>query len=299
MPLLQAGISTGGGNLPADLQNPINKILGLIDRSVAELAQKKNLSPSLVRLLRPCSFCVLVNDEFVFVVASNIHAGGIPGHIYIDWSGKPLNLQTAIYLAERDLSFERAFGFYFPRQLTTATETEKESVVHELAERYIGDEIINLERLNRIVRINPIFQGRDFMLNPSLVFVLSPFREPFNTIFIDHIKPTAEAIEGVTCLRADDIYDNKPIIEDIWRSINEAHIVLSELTDRNPNVFYETGIAHTVGKEVVLITQNMDDVPFDLRHLRCIVYEYTPRGIQILETNLRNTINNIRGRMSR
>jgi hypothetical protein len=59
-------------------------------------------------------------------------------------------------------------------------------------------------------------------------------------------------------------------------------------------VFYETGIAHTVGKEVILITQNMDDVPFDLRHLRCILYEYTPRGVQILETNLKNTISNIR-----
>jgi hypothetical protein len=299
MPLLKAGISSSGGDLPADLQNPINKILQLIDRSVEELAREKQLSPSQVRLLRPCNFCVLVNDETVFVIVSNIQAGGIPGHMYINWSGKPLNLQTAIFLVERDLSYEKAFGFYFPRQLLAVTEAEKETAIHELAERYIGDEIINLERLNRIVRLNPIFQGRDFMLNRSLVFVLSPFREPFNTIFVDHIKPTVEAIEGVTCLRADDIYDNKPIIEDIWRSINEAHIIISELTDRNPNVFYETGIAHTVGKEVVLITQNMDDVPFDLRHLRCIVYEYTPRGIQILETNLRNTINNIRGRISR
>jgi hypothetical protein len=62
-------------------------------------------------------------------------------------------------------------------------------------------------------------------------------------------------------------------------------------------VFYETGIAHTVGKEVILITQTIDDVPFDLRHLRCIVYEYTPKGIQLLETNLTNTINNIRTRL--
>ena len=299
MPLLTSGISTGGGDLPSDLQNSINQILKLIDRSVAELAQTNHLSPSQVRLLRPCSFCVLVNDDSVFVIVSNIHAGGIPGHMYMDWSGKPLNLQTAIFLAERDLSYEGAFGFTFPKQLLTATDPQKETAVRELANRYIGDEIINLERLNRIVRLNPIFQGRDFMLNGSLVFVLSPFTEPFNTIFIDHIKPIVEAIEGVTCLRADDIYDNRPIIEDIWRSINEAHILISELTDRNPNVFYETGIAHTVGKEVILITQNMDDVPFDLRHLRCIVYEYTPRGVQILETNLRNTINNIRGRIPR
>ena len=65
------------------------------------------------------------------------------------------------------------------------------------------------------------------------------------------------------------------------------------MTDRNPNVFYETGVAHTVGKEVILITQSMNDVPFDLKHLRCIVYDYTPRGIQFLESNLKNTIDQI------
>tara|TARA_R110002124_G_scaffold47149_1_gene140661 strand:- start:11388 stop:11741 length:354 start_codon:yes stop_codon:yes gene_type:complete len=115
----------------------------------------------------------------------------------------------------------------------------------------------------------------------------------------DHIKPTVEKIDNIKCFRADNIYDNKPIIEDIWKSINEASIIIAELTGRNPNVFYETEIAHTVGKEVILITQNIDDVPFDLRHLRCIVYEYTPRGIELLETNLSNTIENIRKRINK
>lgn len=299
MPFLTAGVATGGGNLPEDLQISVEQILSLIDRSVSTLARENRITTAQVRLLRPCNFCAVVNDDAVFVVVSNIHAGGIPSQMYLDWSGKPLNLQAAISMAERDLAYQSAFGFTFQRGLLKAPQDQKESVVRELSERYIRDEIIHHERLNRIVRINPIFQGRDYMLNESLVFVLSPFREPFNTIFIDHIKPTVEARNGVSCLRADDIYDNRPIIEDIWRSINEAHIVISELTGRNPNVFYETGIAHTVGKEVILITQNMDDVPFDLRHLRCIVYEYTPRGIQILETNLKNTIDNIIGRIRR
>ena len=49
-------------------------------------------------------------------------------------------------------------------------------------------------------------------------------------------------------------------------------------------------------QEVILITQSMDDVPFDLKHLRCIVYEYTPRGTQTLEQNLKNTVVNILAR---
>ena len=120
--------------------------------------------------------------------------------------------------------------------------------------------------------------------------VLAPFEEPFNTIYRDHIIPSVESIQRLKCLRADDIYDNRPIIEDIWRCTNEARMLIAELTGRNANVFYETGIAHTIGKEVIFITQSMEDIPFDLKHLRCIVYEYTPRGIGLLEQNLKNTV---------
>lgn len=210
-----------------------------------------------------------------------------------------MNLETAVYIVERELFFEQPFGFAFARLILDAPEVEQNKALRLFSENYINNEIQNLDKLNRLVKINPIFQGRDFMLNNNLVFMLAPFKEPFNTIYHDHIKATVESIEGLKCIRADDIYDNKPIIEDIWKSINEAHIIVSELTERNPNVFYETGVAHTVGKEVILLTQNMEDVPFDLRHLRCILYEYTPRGIQTLEQNLKNTINNIRGRLKR
>ncbi len=208
-----------------------------------------------------------------------------------------MNLSTAISMVERDVVFEQAFGFSFPRSYLETEENKLPEIAGQIADGYIKDEILRLEQLKRIVRINPIFQGRDFMLNSNSVFVLCPFEEPFNTIFNDHIKPTVEQIEGLRCSRADDIYDNLPIIEDIWREVNEAGIIISELTGRNPNVFYETGIAHTVGKEVILITQDIADVPFDLRHLRCIVYDYTPRGVQLLESNLNSTIHNIRRRV--
>ena len=97
-------------------------------------------------------------------------------------------------------------------------------------------------------------------------------------------------------MRADDIYNNQSIIEDIWKYINEARLLITELTGKKANVFYETGIAYTIGKDVVLISQSMRDVPFDLRHLRCIVYEYTPRVTSLLEQNLENRIRNITAR---
>ena len=224
--------------------------------------------------------------------------GGISRRHYFNFSGKEINLEAAIILVERDLGFRNAFGFTFMRSILDLDNAQKEEVATQIATKCIEDEIMNLEKLSKIVRMNPIFQGREFLQNDQLIFVFLPFDEPYNTIYSDHIKPSIESIDGLSCLRADDIYDNRPIIEDIWRCTNEARIIISELTGRNANVFYETGIAHTIGKEVILITQSMDDVPFDLRHLRCIVYEYTPRGIKNLEDNLKTTVLNILARRS-
>lgn len=139
---------------------------------------------------------------------------------------------------------------------------------------------------------SPIFGRRGFKLNKKLCFVLCPFKEPFNTIHIDHIKPSIESL-GFSVKRADDIYGVSPIMEDIWEQLNRSSIVIAEVTGKNANVMYEVGIAHTVGKPVVLITQDLNDVPFDLRHYRIIHYEYTPRDCKDLENRLKKTVETI------
>jgi len=82
-------------------------------------------------------------------------------------------------------------------------------------------------------------------------------------------------------------------MDDIRHSIQNARLVIADLTQRNPNVFYEVGIAHTLKKDVLLISQSMDDVPFDFRHLRVLTYEYTPRGCKKLEMSVAENINAI------
>ena len=137
--------------------------------------------------------------------------------------------------------------------------------------------------------VTPRFRGRDFEVDPNLVFVLIPFREPFIRILEDHIKKVAEEL-GLICRKADDIFAPREIMEDIWEQINRARFIIADLTDKNPNVFYEVGIAHTLGKDVILITQSKDDVPFDLHYIRYIYYEYTPPGMQHFEKALKQTI---------
>lgn len=129
---------------------------------------------------------------------------------------------------------------------------------------------------------------RDTMSWPE-VFVLMPFSQELKPIYEDHIKPTVEKV-GFSVARADNFFGTRSVIAEIWTAINYADLVIADCTGRNPNVFYEIGIAHTLGKETILISQSIDDVPFDLRHLRIIIYEFKPRGTSQLERDLVQTL---------
>ena len=79
-------------------------------------------------------------------------------------------------------------------------------------------------------------------------------------------------------------------MSDVWEAMNSARVIVADCTGRNPNVFYEIGVAHTLGRTVILITQNDSDVPFDLQAIRYIQYEYTPRGMTLFEKALAQTL---------
>lgn len=106
-------------------------------------------------------------------------------------------------------------------------------------------------------------------------FVMQPFGGKLGTYYEAIFKP-AIVQAGLQPIRADaDIFATGKIIDQVWRGINAARVLVAELTTKNPNVFYELGLAHALHKPVVLVSSNEDDIPFDLRHIRVIVYDQT------------------------
>lgn len=122
-------------------------------------------------------------------------------------------------------------------------------------------------------------------------FVMMPFASKFDEVF-SVIKEAVESDEvHLECKRGDDFL--KPhILETILMSIARSEYIIADLTDQNPNVFYELGIAHCIKnmKNLVLITQDMKFVPFDLRQYRCIVYEQSISGASKLKRDIANTL---------
>jgi hypothetical protein len=124
-------------------------------------------------------------------------------------------------------------------------------------------------------RLKKLGSGVAVKKSGASCFVMQPFAPPHGDYFEKIFKPAIEKA-GLRPVRADaDIFGTGKIIDQIWRGIRSATVLVAELTTRNANVLYELGLAHALNKPVVLISSNQQDVPFDLNHIRVIYYDVT------------------------
>jgi len=106
----------------------------------------------------------------------------------------------------------------------------------------------------------------------AICFVMMPFGPQFDRYYRNIFVPAINSA-GLEAVRGDSIFGPSAIMADIWQLLKRSVVGLADLTGRNPNVFYELGLAHAAGKAVILIASNNDDIPFDLKGLRAILYD--------------------------
>ena len=143
-------------------------------------------------------------------------------------------------------------------------------------------------------RFPSIAQPRFFRVDewplPTLghVAVMMPFDSAYNAVY----KTIRRACRhhDLNAIRVDEIFGPRNVVDDIFTTIVQSRFVISDLTRRNPNVLYETGIAHARNCEVVMIVQNEEDIPFDLRHIRYVTYLPNSEGYSKLQTDLEKSI---------
>jgi len=124
------------------------------------------------------------------------------------------------------------------------------------------------------------------------IFVVMPFAKEFDEIYESAIKPACENA-GAYCERVDEQIFEEDILDWIYIQISKSDIIVGDMSQRNSNVFYEIGYAHALNKRVILLTQNANDIPFDLKHRPHIIYEgKTSLLKEQLEKRIRYCIDN-------
>jgi hypothetical protein len=124
----------------------------------------------------------------------------------------------------------------------------------------------------------------DATVDDGLIAVMMPLAREFDGVYKAVKEAALDCI--FRCLRADDLWEDTILIQDIFNLIYRSRAVVVDFTGKNPNVMYETGIAHALGKHVIPISQSIDDVPFDIRHHRVLKYLPNEEGLRKLEDDL-------------
>lgn len=146
----------------------------------------------------------------------------------------------------------------------------------------------------KLTFIPTVFQVPEGAVERDLVAVMMPFTAEFDSVYEAMQRACSDC--ELRCLRADDLWEETTIIQDIFNLIYRAHVVVVDFSRKNPNVMYETGIAHTLGKTVVPLSQSLDDVPFDIKHHRVLQYLPNREGLEELRSKLAARLGFIAGR---
>lgn len=120
---------------------------------------------------------------------------------------------------------------------------------------------------------------------------------PYGTTWFDGVRRaiiTGASAAGFEAEVSIDLKIPGPITDQIWQGIRRSDVVVVDVTDNNPNVFYELGLAHALGKEVIVITQNVATVPFDIKTSRLLIYD--PSDLSSLETDLAGAFKSVTAR---
>jgi hypothetical protein len=132
--------------------------------------------------------------------------------------------------------------------------------------------------------------------DPKLCFVMMPFEPKREFTRVYRAIRQAVRKSGLNCVRSDNIFDTRAVILDIWDNIRKSRICIADISNKNLNVFYELGMAHSIPKRVMLISKPLEksEKPaFDTNYARCTYYRNTGLGLKILQESISRTLSTV------
>jgi TIR domain len=246
-----------------------------IDKAIAE-------SRFLLIVMSPDYFqSQWTQQEWYYALANEIDRGGIRliPLLYRDCD-IPLMLRTKQWVDFRDEAQYQISLHRLARDLHSLASSETQSIeftetprpgerVEELDPTTLSElknvlrDAVEAFRAKPEIAPRPATAAEALDVEEDVCFIIMPFSvESLNIVYEDFVRPTLVDRCSLRPERGDDVFGSNVIMDDIAKSIRRARLIIADLTGRNANVFYEVGIAHALNKQVLLMTQSIEDVPF-------------------------------------
>ncbi len=277
---------TRGGNMPPEIQAKVDALLKEFMAIVDAMTEERHLQKGIARSQLPSSMAAILDREKLSVIAQLRPEGRVGD--YFSNPGIALTPQQAVSHAQWEFGFEDPFVIQFSKSLLDQSPEARRSSLETIAAEHIDSEFNRFVGLLSLMRTRPIFGPAPAAASMRTVLLLLPsgIDQQKN---LDAISKAAEA-NGVLLDTAKDIRQGKSAVRETWVAINQAGVIIADLTGSDPAVMYCLGIAHTVGKETVLIYPRGSEFLTDIPRTHRIEYEESDEGRMRLKEQLSNTL---------
>ena len=277
------------GNMPLELQEKADLLLQEFTAIVDATTEDRHLQRGIVRSQLPCSMVAILDKENLFILGQFSTRNMFSTYIYTPesrWLRQKINSS-----AQWEFGFEDPFIIQFPAGLLDQTTDQRHEELARIASEYIDSEFNRFIGLLSLLRTRPIFGPAALAIEGQMAFLLMPIDEDGRRNYDAIAKASEES--GMIIDTAGDIREGRSVVRDVWISLNKARVVIADLTGPDPGVMYGLGIAHTVGKETILISPQGSNYLVDIPKTQVIEYEDSDEGRGVLEQELFRVLSSI------
>ncbi len=270
------------GEMEAELSAKVDKLIDEFMAIVDVTTEERHLQRGISRSQLPCSMVAILDKESLSILAQFRLENRTASYFY-----KPdiaLTPQQAANSAQWEFGFEDAFIIQFPANLVAQSTQERHAALQKVASEHIDSEFLRLEKMLSLVRARPIFGKAVSPVGARTLLLLLP--QDANLRGNENAIINASRANNLSIVEAEDIRSGRSAVREMWDSLNHAAVIIADLTGADGGVMYGLGIAHTLGKETILIhpqgSKYLTDIPRTYR----IEYEDSDAGRAKLEEQL-------------
>ena len=272
--------------MPPELRERVDRIAEEFMAIVDRLVDERHLQKGIARIQLPCSMVFILEAQWLYILGQFRMENRITG--YYNRPDKSLTLQKVASNAKWEFGFDDAFVIQLPADLLEKSTEERKSSLQEIASKHLDAEFLRLAQLLNLIRTRPIFGQATQPVQPGSLLLLLAGDEAARMNAASILR--AIGASGLAGDEAEDIRSGKSAVRDLWRSINQAALIIADLTGADPQVMYALGIAHTLGKDPILIHPQGSKYLIDIPKTQSIEYEDSIQGREKLEEQISETL---------
>ena len=244
-----------------ELQARVDKLLDEFMKIVDAMARDRHLQKGIARSQLPSSMVAILDRERLSILAQFRAENRFASYYYNPKLA--LTPQQAANSAQWEFGFVDAFIIQFPKELLDQDTIQRRGALENVASEHIDSEFLRLEGLLSLMRTRPIFGTASPAQNARSALLLLPLSEGREKNRDAILRATTQS--GLSAEEAMDIRSGKAAVREMWLAINETALIIADLTGADPAVMYGLGIAHTIGKQTILIypqgSRYLTDIP--------------------------------------